>query len=170
MELKRISPNELTLRPFYTLDKQWALLTAGDRARFNTMTVSWGGLGTLWNKPVATVYVRPQRYTYEFTERSEYFTLSFFGGNFMDDLQYLGSHSGRDGNKLSKTCLTPAFDAETAAPYIAEASCVLVLRKLYHDDIKPERFDDSSIIDSVYPAHDFHRVYICEVIAAYAKN
>ena len=94
MELKRISPNELTLRPFYTLDKQWALLTAGDRARFNTMTVSWGGLGTLWNKPVATVYVRPQRYTYEFTERNEYFTLSFFGGNFMDDLQYLGSHSG----------------------------------------------------------------------------
>lgn len=69
---------DFNARSFELFDKQWALLTAGDKNSYNAMTISWGGLGTLWNKPVATVYVKPIRYTHEFMEKSDYFTISFY--------------------------------------------------------------------------------------------
>lgn len=86
------------LMPFYDLDKKWAILTSGDKEKFNQMTVSWGGFGTIWNKPVVTVYVRHNRYTYEFIENNEYFTLSFFSDEYKKDLSILGSKSGKDIN------------------------------------------------------------------------
>ena len=88
------------LMPFYDLDKKWAVLTSGDKEKFNQMTVSWGGFGTIWNKPVVTVYVRHNRYTYEFIENNEYFTLSFFSDEYKKGLSILGSNSGKDINKL----------------------------------------------------------------------
>ena len=77
-------------------DKKWALLTAGNKGSFNTMTVSWGGMGTIWGKPVATVYVRTSRYTHEFMDREDYFTVSLFPEDYKKILGVLGSTSGRD--------------------------------------------------------------------------
>ena len=87
---------------FGTYDKEWALLTAGSMDNFNTMTISWGGMGTLWGKPVVTVYVKPIRYTYEFLEKNDYFTLSFFPEEYRADLLTLGTKSGRDGDKTAR--------------------------------------------------------------------
>ena len=98
---------ELKLNVFDQFDKKWALLTAGTPDSFNTMTISWGGFGTLWSKPVTTVYVKPVRYTYEFMEKNEFFTVSFFPEQYRKDLALLGSKSGRDGDKLALTSLTP---------------------------------------------------------------
>ena len=104
--MKEISVEELKLNPSTLIGKEWALLTAGNKDGYNTMTVSWGQMGELWNKPTTVVYIRPQRYTKEFVDKSDYYTLSFLPDGHRDAQSYLGSHSGRDEDKLAKTDLT----------------------------------------------------------------
>ena len=94
---------------FTKFDKQWALVTAGTPEHYNTMTISWGGLGTLWERPVATVYVKKNRYTFAFMEESDYFTVSFYPEEQRRALSLLGSTSGRDGDKVAAAGLTPEF-------------------------------------------------------------
>ena len=126
------------------------------------MTASWGHLGSLWGhgggKPTAVIYIRPQRYTKQFVENNEYFSLSFFEEEYKSDLSYLGSHSGKDEDKVSKTKLTPVFNDKAA--YFNEANMVLICRKLYKQDIKEENFIDKSLIEDNYPLKDFHTMYI----------
>jgi len=162
--LREIALADLTLHPFTALDKDWALLSAGDSSRFNGMTVSWGMLGTLWSLPVAEVFARPSRYTREFLESSGYYTLSFFDESYKKTLGYMGSASGRDEDKVAKSGLTPAFDAATGAPYYEEARLVLVCRKIYTEDFKAEKFLDKALIGKCYPDADFHRLYVGEVL------
>ncbi len=169
MPLTKIDPLSLTMRPFQDLDQGWALLSAGQKGSFNMMTVSWGGLGTLWYKPVTTVYVRPQRYTREFIERESCYTLSFFDHAYRQDLALLGRKSGREEDKLSQTKLSVQFDSETGAPIYAQASLTFVCRKLYADDIDPDHFLDPAVIERSYPNRDFHRMYIGEILSAYRK-
>lgn len=159
---------ELQCKAFQIFENQTPLLTAGNRERLNTMTIGWGGLGTLWSKSVCTVYVRPQRYTYEFMERSGYFTVSVLGADHKKALQICGSKSGRDIDKVRECGLTPAF-AEGDAPYFEEAELVLVCRKLYADDLRPENFVDPTIDGAVYPNRDYHRFYIGEVVQVLEK-
>ena len=99
--LKRIDPKEIGQNVFSLIGDQWMLITAGTAERCNTMTASWGGLGVLWRKPVATIYVRPQRYTYTFLEKNPYFTLSFFGPQWKKQLAYCGAVSGREEDKFA---------------------------------------------------------------------
>lgn len=94
---------------FRKFDKQWALVTAGTPEHYNTMTISWGSLGTLWRRPVATVYVKKNRYTFEFMEQSDYFTVSFYPQEQRRALSLLGSTSGRDGDKVAAAGLMPEF-------------------------------------------------------------
>ncbi len=98
---------EFEVSAFDVFDKKWALVTAGSLDDYNTMTIGWGGLGTLWSLPVATVYVKPVRYTYSYLEKNDFFTVSFFSGRFRGDLAILGSKSGRDCDKVALTKLTP---------------------------------------------------------------
>ena len=104
----RIDPKELNQNVFSMIGEQWMLVTAGTAERCNTMTASWGGLGVLWGKPVATVYIRPQRYTLEFVEREDCFTLSFFGEEYRKALALCGSKSGRDVDKVKECGFTVA--------------------------------------------------------------
>lgn len=164
---QEISPKQLTKNPFSLLDDQWALLTAGNEKSYNTMTVSWGGVGVLWNKNVATVYVRPQRYTYEFIEKEDYFTLSFFTNDYKKALGFCGKYSGRDYDKAKETGLNPLKAAESIS--FEQAELILVCKKLYHDDIKPGNLLDDTIDCSNYPQKDYHRMYIGEIIKVYVK-
>ena len=93
---------ELNVNCFGIFNDVWALLTAGNKESYNTMTISWGGLGTLWSKPTATVYVKPVRYTYKFMEANDYFTISFFSEKYRDALTLLGTKSGKDGDKVMR--------------------------------------------------------------------
>ncbi|MEG2258768.1 MAG: flavin reductase family protein [Oscillospiraceae bacterium] len=170
MGFKSILPNEIVLSPFKVFDKEWALLSAGTAESFNSMTVSWGGVGTLWSRAVATVYVRPQRYTREFIEREDFFTLCFFNGSHMKDLSYIGNTSGKNKDKIAATDLTPCFNNSSNSPMFEQAELVLVCKKLYFDDIKKENISDSEIIDKNYPKSDFHRLYIGEVVEAFIKE
>ena len=164
--LRKIDVSAIHDNPFTLINDQWALITAGDGEKCNTMTASWAGVGILWNKPVATIYIRPQRYTYQFTEQSEYFTLTFFAsGERREALALCGSKSGRDMDKFAAAGLTVAR-ADCGAPYVAEGQLVLVCRKLYAQDLKGECFVDESIIGKNYPTRDFHRMYVGEIIEA----
>lgn len=154
------------LAPLYAIDQEWALLTVGTKEKFNTMTISWGGLGTIWNKPVVTVYVKPIRYTYEFMESNEYFTISFYHENFKEDLGILGSKSGRNFDKIALTKLTPEF-LENATSF-KEAKLTIVCKKIYFQDMDINNIDAKSIsqseIDRFYKTEPMHRMYIGEVV------
>ena len=120
---------ELNVDIFSQFDKKWALLTAGTKNSFNSMTISWGGLGTLWNKPAATVYVRQSRYTHDFMDNNEYFTVSFYPEEFKKQLGVLGTKSGRDMDKMNDSGLTPVEVGESVS--FKEAEVTLVCRKLF---------------------------------------
>ena len=145
---------------FGTFDKEWALLTVGSIDNFNTMTISWGGMGTLWGKPVVTVYVKPIRYTYEFLENNDRFTLSFFPEEYRADLLTLGTKSGRDGNKLALTKITPK--AVNSGVAFNEARTTFVCKKIYHQDLDTSNMPPE-IVASAYANEPPHRMYIAEV-------
>ena len=166
---KRTDPKTLNQNVFSAIGTQWMLITAGTGAHCNTMTASWGGLGVLWGKNVATVYIRPQRYTYEFMENSGWFTLSFFGEEYRKALNLCGSRSGRDMDKIAACGFTVASGAG-GAPYFAEAELVLVCKKLYWQDLDPAHFLDPDIDRANYPGRDYHRMYIGEIAEALVKD
>lgn len=161
------SPQELSENIFSLFEKDWALLSAGSKDACNTMTVSWGAAGILWGKPIAFCFVRPQRYTYEFMEQNEGFTLSFFPQAYRDALSYCGSHSGRDGDKIKATGLT-ALDTPSGVAF-EEAKIVLCCKKIYFDDFKPEHFLAPEIMKN-YPQSDYHRFYIGEIVSCLEKK
>ena len=118
MAFREISVEELKDNPFTLINKDWMLITAGNREKHNTMTASWGGVGELWGRYVSTIYIRPQRYTLEFVEREDYYSLCFFGPDCRQALNLCGSKSGREVDKDAATGLTPCF-----APHVYWGNC-----------------------------------------------
>lgn len=151
------------------IGKQWMLITVKDEVagRVNAMTASWGALGVLWGKNVAVCFVRPQRHTYGLAEKSERFSLAFFKEGYRDALKICGTKSGRDCDKLAMAGLTTVTC--DGVPVIAEADFVLICRKIYADDLREESFVDPALLDN-YAAKDYHRVYVCEIEAAYQRD
>lgn len=153
---------EFQVNSFSIFERKWALLTAGSPDHFNPMTVSWGGLGTLWGKPVATVYVRHNRHTYQFMEEGEYFTLSFYGEEYRNMLTFMGTKSGRDYDKVKETGLTPVTASKDAVTF-REAEVTLVCKKLYGQDLDGAAMP-KDIYESCYKGDSMHKMYIAEVI------
>ena len=131
------------------------------------MTASWGGVGHIWQRDVATVYIRPQRYTKTFVDNNELFTVSFYGEEYRKALQLCGTLSGKDTNKVEQAGLTPYFVDGTTA--FAEAELILVCRKLYHQDMLPELFDDPAVEQAMYQQKDYHTLYIGEIVKVLKK-
>ena len=161
MAFKEIPAGELALHPFSAIDKGWMLVTAQKDGVPNTMTASWGGLGTMWGLPCAFVFIRPQRYTKEFVDGSDTLSLTFFDESFRKQLSYLGTISGRDEPKIQKAGLTVARDGDT--PYFNEANTVLLCRKLLAQELRPQNIVDKEVIKKWHPFSDFHTLYIVEV-------
>ena len=167
MSFRKISTRDIQDNFLKLINEDTMLLTAGNRESLNTMTASSGGVGNFWRRDVAYCYIRPGRYTKEFVEREDYFTLSFFDETFKPALTICGRKSGRDTDKVAEAGLTPAF-ANCGAPYFAEARLVLVCKKIYVEDIDPEKFLDPTMHDW-YPRKDYHRLYIGEIVEVLAK-
>lgn len=157
--------------PFALWDNEWFLLASGDLSsgNFNCMTISWGSMGIMWNKPFVQVVVRPGRYTYGFMEKYSDFTLSHFAREYRPALQLLGSRSGRDGNKIKDSGLTPTPSLSVAAPSFEEADLVIECKKIYAEDFNPAHFFDP-IINTQYPQSDFHRQYFGEIVSISGSN
>ena len=169
MSLHPVDLQNLSPRVFEVFGTQNALLTAGDRERRNTMTIGWAQLGRLWNLPVCTVYVRPERYTYEFTEKNDYFTVSVLPTELRKVMSLCGTKSGRDVDKVKECGLTLRYGAGDA-PFFEEAELVLVCKKLYAQDM-----DVSSVLEEapILPFYGekggWHRMYVGQVVEAYTK-
>lgn len=148
--------------PFELIGRQWMLITAGDKESFNTMTASWGGLGWLWNKPVAFIFVRPERYTHGFLESSGKVTLSFFPESCRKALQICGTKSGRNCDKVAEAGLTPVC-LESGAVTFAQARMTLECRKLLRTDMKEADFIDREVFGQWYSDAGLHSVYMLEI-------
>ena len=167
MAFQEIDVTKLEQNPFQLIGKDWALVTAGTADKFNTMTVSWGNMGVMWNKNIVTAFIRPQRYTHEFLEALDTFTVSFYGEEMRNALAFCGKMSGRDVDKAAKTGLKPVEDGEHI--YFEQAKLVFLCKKIYRDRIRPEGFL-ADYIASSYPEKDYHDIYMGEILKAYIQK
>ncbi len=165
-EFKEIKASEINGNLIDKLKNEWMLITAQKEDKVNTMTASWGGFGELWGKDVSYIVVRPSRYTYEFLQQGEFYSLCFFDNSKKDILASCGKESGRDTDKISKHNLSVSFDD---APYFEEAQLVIICKKLYSQMIQKENFEDKNFADATYPDSDIHRLYIGEIVKVLKK-
>jgi len=166
MKRQPIDLSQLNLPVFRSWDQEWFLLTAGDFAagKYNAMTVGWGGFGIMWKKPMALVVVRPTRHTRGFMDGYPDFTLCGFGSRQREALEYCGSHSGREGDKIAACGLTPVASETVGAPGFEEAELIVECRQMYRQDFDPAFFL-GTFIEGNYPNKDYHRMYLGEVLA-----
>ena len=163
MKLRAVDPKTLKPEVYQAFGTQYALLTAGNRDCCNTMTIGWCQLGWLWNQPVCTVYVRPERYTYEFTEKHDYFTVSVMPLEAKQTMAFCGSKSGRDVDKVKECSLTLCYGKEDA-PFFDEAELVLVCKKIYMQDLEPDGvLEDEKILPFYGKNGGWHRMYVGRV-------
>ena len=159
--MRQIKPEELQKNPFQMIGKEWLLVAAEKAGKTNAMTASWGGVGIMWGKPVAYVFIRHQRYTKEFIDASDTFSLSVLGEEYRKTLSYFGTVSGRDEDKIAKSGLQVAYDGAT--PYFQEAGTVMICRKLFAQYYDPACFIDKTCDETWYPEKDYHMMYIAEI-------
>lgn len=157
---------ELNAEVFSQFDRKWALVCAGTLEHHNAMTISWGGLGTLWSRPVATVYVKPVRHTYGFMEESDWFTVSFYGEEYRRTLEVMGTTSGRDTDKDGAAGLTPVAAGE-GVTYV-QAEVTLLCRKIYRQDLDTAHMPPE-VVDTYYRTEAAHRMYVGEVVDVIRK-
>jgi flavin reductase (DIM6/NTAB) family NADH-FMN oxidoreductase RutF len=165
---KIINPKLLSDNFIKTIGEEWMLITAGSPEKYNTMTASWGAMGVLWNKPVAICFIRPTRYTYSFANEKDIFTLSFFTSQEKKILNYCGSNSGRNVDKIAKTGLTPVIMNNGGISFEQARLCI-ECKKIYYDDLKPDHFLLAGVDQQNYPNKDYHRFFIGEIIACFIK-
>ena len=168
--MKRLEIKELSENFFEAIGKEWMLVTAGTKDGFNTMTASWGGIGWLWNNPVAFIFIRPERFTYEFVEKSDFLTLSFLGEENKKIHAVCGSKSGREVDKVKETGLKPLF-TDQGNVLFEQARLSLECKKLYANTIKESCFLDKKLIEKWYGgAHGgFHKMYVAEIVNIWAN-
>lgn len=166
MNFQKIDVTKADINPFQRIGQDWMLITAQKEGKVNTMTASWGTMGVFWGENVVTVGIRPQRFTKQFVDAGEYFTLTFFDGARKKEMGYLGSVSGRDEDKISKVDFHVTMTPE-GEPTFEEGTMVLVCKKLMETPLSPADFKDSAIDEKWYPEKDYHQMYTAQVAAAY---
>ena len=169
MAIREIRPTDITDNAFKLIGQDWMLVSAEHGGRTNGMTASWGGLGILWGRPVAYVFIRPTRYTKEFADVSDHMTLSVFDTKYKPMLQYFGTVSGRDEDKIAKSALT--IEKYGAYTYFAEARLTLLAKKLYAQPLEEKFFAGAAAVPQgneddpriLYPKQDYHTMYVAEI-------
>lgn len=161
--MAKLEPYDLSMIPTNLFLDYWLLLTAGDMRHYNAMTIGWGSVGLMWEKPFIQVVVRPVRYTYEFMNRYPTFTVCAFSEKYQVALNLLGTTSGRDGDKIAAAGLTVIPSEVVAAPGFREAELVLECSKIYWQDLEPRNFLEATIAEH-YPNRDYHRLYFGEIV------
>lgn len=167
MMWKEIKAEEGKDNPFQLIGKEWMLVAAGNAEKCNAMTASWGGVGIMWGKPVAYVVIRPQRYTKEFMDQGERFSLSFLPEEYRKALNYMGTVSGRDADKIRESGLHTELLHET--PAFTESRMVMICKKMFAQDMKKESFLQEDILTKWYPQEDYHTLYIAEIEKIYVS-
>ena len=156
MTFNEIDPKSITENPFDVFGKKWPLVAAGTQEKYNMMTIGWGTLGILWGQPVAVVFIRPSRYTYEFMEKQDTFSVNVLSEQYKDVLNLCGSKSGREIDKMNLEKLT--VESHKGTPFFQQSDLVLICKKWYTQDFQPDTIPPE-VIPQYYANGDFHRVY-----------
>ncbi len=159
--------NQLEFNPFDKIGKDWGVITVSDGKKYNAMTASWGYVGEMWNKHVVCIVVRESRYTKEFLDKTDFFSLTFFEEKYKKELKYLGSVSGRNEDKIASARLN--VNHKKGIPFIDEGNFVFLCQKLSATKINPEDFVDKSIKENFYKEGDYHTMYIGEILEVMAR-
>lgn len=157
----------LEINPFTKFSKEWALVSSGTKANANTMTIGWGGVGVIWGKNVAYVFVRESRYTKELMDQGDFFSVAFLNEEYREALKYCGVHSGREGDKFKASGLTLA--TQHGIPYPDEANLVLLCQKMAEVPITEDTFTMSEIKEKWYKDEDYHTMYVAEIIEVLSR-
>jgi flavin reductase (DIM6/NTAB) family NADH-FMN oxidoreductase RutF len=168
-EFKKASWEDLNDNVVRMIGTDWMLITAGKMGDYNMMTASWGTMGWLWEKPVSTIFVRPQRYTHKFTEREDYYTITFYKEEYREVLQKMGSVSGKNFDKMNYDKLT-AIETENGSVAFKEAYLIIECKKLYSTVIEEDEFIDKKVVEDKYPNKDFHTMYVGEITGVWIKE
>ncbi len=168
MMLQRVEIQDFNLKVYDQWVNKWFVLTCGDynEGDYNAMVVAWGSFGVMWKKPFVQVVVRPNRYTFDFMESYDTFTLCGFSNHYRKAMQLLGTRSGRNGDKIIASGLTPIPSQFVTAPSFKEAKMIIECKKIYSDFLNPANFLDPDI-EKCYPAKDYHKVYFGEILAVF---
>lgn len=168
---RRIQAAEIPDNPVKLFGQDWMILAAGKEGDMNAMTIGWGGMGVLWGmtNPVVTVYVEPTRYTREFVDRNEYFTLAVFPEEKRNALKLMGNRSGRDGDKIAESGLTLSY-TQSGNPVFNEARMVIECKKIYTDQFDPETMGERG--KRLYVPQGKlqpHMMYVGEIVNVWVK-
>ncbi|MCD7978117.1 MAG: DUF4468 domain-containing protein [Tannerellaceae bacterium] len=164
---KKIVPEKIPGNIIKLLTEDWMLITAGNGDNFNMMTASWGGLGNVLGKPVSFCFINPARHTYQLIEKSETYTLSFYTEAYREILQYCGTHSGREEDKVKESGLTPVSTPEGSKAF-REAWMIIECRKLISQDISTDSIHNATVKEE-WTGKPFHKMYIGEIINVWIK-
>lgn len=168
-DFEKVSWEELNDNVIRMIGKDWMLIAAGEADDYNMMTASWGTMGWLWGRPVSTTYVRPQRHTHNYTEKYEYYTLTFYKEEHKDVLRKMGTVSGKNFDKMNYEELTPVV-TENGSIAFEEAYLIIECRKMYNFVLKEDEFTDKEVMEDMYPEKDFHTVYYGEIMNVWIKE
>jgi len=160
--------DDAVTKAFQNIGNEWALLSVGDKKHFNTMTISWGSLGFIWQRPVITALVRPPRYTHKFMDEFENFSVSFYDRKYRKALNILGTQSGRDTNKIALSGLTPVFVDDV--PTFKESYLTVIARTIYRGQLESAGFLVPAVDAEFYPKKDYHTVYFAELVKTFGTN
>jgi flavin reductase (DIM6/NTAB) family NADH-FMN oxidoreductase RutF len=165
MERLEIDVNDFKADAFELMNN-WMLLVGGssENGECNPMTIAWGMFGVMWAKPVVMVVLRPQRHTLKFIEKYDTFTLCALPEDKKGILNFCGSKSGAEYDKIHECGLTPVESLKVDAPGLDEAELIIECRKLYYDNIKGKNFLNKRIIEECYPERDYHQVFMAEIL------
>ena len=165
---QEITARDIEGNPVRIFADEWFELAAGKEGDMNLMTIAWGSLGELWGRPVVTVYVSTSRYTNEFMAKNDYFTLTHFPASMREKLQYLGTASGRDEDKVKGAGLTTEF-TDLGNPIFAEADLAIECKKVYADQFKADLMPLERRQWHEETGTGIHVMYIGEIVNVWKK-
>ena len=164
MQRTDIPANKFNVNIFEIWERNWFLLTSGTKEKYNMMTIAWGSIGRMWNKHFAQVVVRPSRYTYNFMNEFDTFTMCAFSDEYHRDLSFLGAKTGKDGDKLAGTSLTVMPAQTVEAPVYKEAELIFECRTIYQQEMDENKFI-ADYIEKCYPGNkDYHKIFFGEIL------
>jgi flavin reductase (DIM6/NTAB) family NADH-FMN oxidoreductase RutF len=166
---QRIDPKQISKNPISLFGENWFVVSCGDSLKFNEMTISWGALGFGWDVPTVTVYIRNTRFTYQFIDKGNYFVLNSFDEKYREKVRYIGSHSGRNTDKVKETGLTPRF-TPLGNPYFEEARLVIECEKIYFDNIERGQLFQQGQKNYSADPKEAHRMFIGKIVNVWEKK
>lgn len=168
MSFREVNCRSLEINPFTAMNPDYILITAPNGEGINPMTAGWGGFGVMWGLNVATVVVRPQRFTFNLLENTDNYTIAYFHGNRRDAVKLCGTTSGRDTDKMKECGFT--MGETDGFRYIEQADIVFCCKKLYAQDMLESCFVEKDIIGKWYPEKDYHCTYVGEIVKVLVRE